>query len=235
MPDREILLANGNGCELGVKSTEVVIGETLRGACTRKSVIGRRHRDRTSSHGNQFCRPYRPTCPATGDRYRVARCTRGIAAHSDHEASERMTWRLATTSRVWALPATIRKFHRAHHATCNHRRRCWFDGASRDFLLDENGFYQQSHPVDQEVDLVLCVSRGPLHPRRASETSFGRFPAYRKASRKLSRARTFVRVWRLSWRPSRSRCRTSRSIKASRTTSVCRDVSQSRTCVCDGE
>jgi phage gp46-like protein len=37
-----------------------------------------------------------------------------------------------------------------------------FDGSSRDFPLDENGFYQESHPVDQEVSLALCISRGAI-------------------------------------------------------------------------
>lgn len=44
-----------------------------------------------------------------------------------------------------------------------------FDGASRDFPLDENGFYRESHPVDQEVSLALCISRGAI----ASASSVG--------------------------------------------------------------
>ena len=37
-----------------------------------------------------------------------------------------------------------------------------FDGQTRDFPLDENGFYREVHPVDQEVELALCVSRGAI-------------------------------------------------------------------------
>jgi hypothetical protein len=44
-----------------------------------------------------------------------------------------------------------------------------FDGATRDFPLDENGFYQASHPVDQQAALALCVSRGAI----ASVSSIG--------------------------------------------------------------
>lgn len=44
-----------------------------------------------------------------------------------------------------------------------------FDGGSRDFPLDANGFYQESHPVDQEVALVLSISRGAI----ASDSSVG--------------------------------------------------------------
>lgn len=37
-----------------------------------------------------------------------------------------------------------------------------FDGGTRDFPLDENGFYRAIHPVDQKVALALCVSRGAI-------------------------------------------------------------------------
>jgi hypothetical protein len=37
-----------------------------------------------------------------------------------------------------------------------------FDGQSRDYLLDANGFYNSSHPVDQKVALALSVSRGAI-------------------------------------------------------------------------
>lgn len=37
-----------------------------------------------------------------------------------------------------------------------------FDGQTRDFPLNANGFYENSHPVDQEVSLALCVSRGAI-------------------------------------------------------------------------
>jgi phage gp46-like protein len=37
-----------------------------------------------------------------------------------------------------------------------------FDGASRDYVLDANGFYAESHPVDQRVALALCISRGAI-------------------------------------------------------------------------
>lgn len=34
-----------------------------------------------------------------------------------------------------------------------------FDGETRDFPLDANGFYSEVHPVDQKVELALCISR----------------------------------------------------------------------------
>jgi hypothetical protein len=37
-----------------------------------------------------------------------------------------------------------------------------FDGQTRDFPLDENGFYREVHPVDQKVELALSVSRGAI-------------------------------------------------------------------------
>lgn len=37
-----------------------------------------------------------------------------------------------------------------------------FDGQTRDFPLDANGFYREVHPVDQKVELALCVSRGAI-------------------------------------------------------------------------
>lgn len=36
------------------------------------------------------------------------------------------------------------------------------DGPSRDYVLDANGFYAESHPVDQKVGLALLVSRGAI-------------------------------------------------------------------------
>lgn len=36
------------------------------------------------------------------------------------------------------------------------------DGASRDYVLDADGFYAESHPVDQKVGLALLVSRGAI-------------------------------------------------------------------------
>lgn len=36
------------------------------------------------------------------------------------------------------------------------------DGPTKDFLLDENGFYQNIHPVDQQVALAMLVSRGAI-------------------------------------------------------------------------
>lgn len=36
------------------------------------------------------------------------------------------------------------------------------DGASRDFVLRPDGFYEESHPVDQKVALALVVSRGAI-------------------------------------------------------------------------
>jgi hypothetical protein len=36
------------------------------------------------------------------------------------------------------------------------------DGASRDYVLDDDGFYAESHPVDQKVGLALLVSRGAI-------------------------------------------------------------------------
>ena len=43
VPDRRKFLANGNGCELAVKSTEVVIGETLAALASQT-----RHRSKAS-------------------------------------------------------------------------------------------------------------------------------------------------------------------------------------------
>lgn len=37
-----------------------------------------------------------------------------------------------------------------------------FDGQTRDFPLSATGFYEESHPVDQQVALALCVSRGAI-------------------------------------------------------------------------
>lgn len=37
-----------------------------------------------------------------------------------------------------------------------------FDGETRDFPLDANGFYREVHPVDQRVALALCISRGAI-------------------------------------------------------------------------
>jgi hypothetical protein len=36
------------------------------------------------------------------------------------------------------------------------------DGPTKDYLLDDNGFYQSVHPVDQRVALALLVSRGAI-------------------------------------------------------------------------
>lgn len=36
------------------------------------------------------------------------------------------------------------------------------DGASRDYVLDDDGFYAELHPVDQKVALALLVSRGAI-------------------------------------------------------------------------
>lgn len=67
-----------------------------------------------------------------------------------------------------------------------------FDGASRDFPLDANGFYQESHSVDQEVDLVLCVSRGAI----ASASSVGnKLRTISRVSKSVAEAlaRTYIR------------------------------------------
>lgn len=37
-----------------------------------------------------------------------------------------------------------------------------FDGQTRDFPLDDNGFYREVHPVDQKVEIALCISRGAI-------------------------------------------------------------------------
>lgn len=37
-----------------------------------------------------------------------------------------------------------------------------YDGATRDFVLREDGFYEEIHPVDQKVALALCISRGAV-------------------------------------------------------------------------
>jgi hypothetical protein len=36
------------------------------------------------------------------------------------------------------------------------------DGLARDYVLDDDGFYAESHPVDQKVGLALLVSRGAI-------------------------------------------------------------------------
>jgi hypothetical protein len=36
------------------------------------------------------------------------------------------------------------------------------DGATRDYVLGEDGFYEESHPVDQKVALAILVSRGAI-------------------------------------------------------------------------
>lgn len=67
-----------------------------------------------------------------------------------------------------------------------------FDGQTRDFPLDENGFYKASHPVDQEVALALCVSRGAI----ASVSSVGnRLRTISRVSRNVADtlARTYIR------------------------------------------
>ena len=38
----------------------------------------------------------------------------------------------------------------------------YFDGQTRDFPLDENGFYREVHPVDQKVELQLSLPRGAI-------------------------------------------------------------------------
>lgn len=38
----------------------------------------------------------------------------------------------------------------------------YLDGQTRDFPLDANGFYQEVHPVDQKVELQLCLPRGAI-------------------------------------------------------------------------
>jgi len=38
----------------------------------------------------------------------------------------------------------------------------YFDGQTRDFPLDENGFYREIHPVDQKVALQLSLPRGAI-------------------------------------------------------------------------
>lgn len=45
----------------------------------------------------------------------------------------------------------------------------YFDGQTRDFPLDENGFYREIHPVDQKVALQLSLPRGAI----ASVTAIG--------------------------------------------------------------
>jgi len=67
-----------------------------------------------------------------------------------------------------------------------------FDGATRDFPLDANGFYQASHPVDQEVALALCISRGAI----ASSGSIGnklRTISRVSQSVAVTLARTYIR------------------------------------------
>jgi hypothetical protein len=36
------------------------------------------------------------------------------------------------------------------------------DGPTKDYLLDDDGFYQSVHPVDQQVALAMIVSRGAI-------------------------------------------------------------------------
>ena len=84
------------------------------------------------------------------------------------------------------LAATIRKFHRAHHATCNHRRRCG-SMEPRDFLLDENGFYQQSHPVDRKWTSFFAYRGGHccirVERRKQTSDDFPRIEKRRGSSR----------------------------------------------------
>jgi len=42
-----------------------------------------------------------------------------------------------------------------------------FDGASGDWLLDDNGEYVLDHPADQGVALALCIRRGAIKTARA--------------------------------------------------------------------
>ena len=37
-----------------------------------------------------------------------------------------------------------------------------FDGQTRNYPLNETGFYEASHPVDQRVALALSISRGAI-------------------------------------------------------------------------
>ena len=67
-----------------------------------------------------------------------------------------------------------------------------FDGQTRDFPLNADGFYEESHPVDQEVALILCVSRGAI----ASVSSVGnKLRTISRVSRSVAEtlARSYIR------------------------------------------
>ena len=90
-----------------------------------------------------------------------------------------------------------------------------FDGASRDFRSTKTGFTNNHTPLTRKWTSFFAYRGGHCFRVERRKQTSDDFPRIEKR-RGSSRARTFVRVWRLSWRPSRSRCRTSRSIKASR-------------------
>ena len=146
-----------------------------------QSVIGPEHRDRTSE-------PWQPALPGlTGPlppAQAIGTALQGaLAALPPIPTTDfgRMTWRLATTSRAWALRLRSQIPPGAPHGRFNHRRRFAVRWTSRDFPLDENGFYQQSHPLTRDGPRSLRIA-GPLLPRRASETTSDDFRVS-KASR----------------------------------------------------
>lgn len=63
-----------------------------------------------------------------------------------------------------------------------------FDGASGDYLLDENGLYQALHPVSQRVVLKLLVKFGSIASSPTTGSKFNKIargtPAQREAQAK---------------------------------------------------
>lgn len=58
----------------------------------------------------------------------------------------------------------------------------WWDAASRDYLLDANGFFKSLHPVDQKMGLALTTRKGtissvPGQGARFTEIVFAAGPA----------------------------------------------------------
>lgn len=52
----------------------------------------------------------------------------------------------------------------------------WFQGLTRDFPLRDDGQYQSTHPVDQEVELAMEISRGKVPALPTLGTDFTNLP-----------------------------------------------------------
>ena len=112
------------------------------------------------------------------------------------------------------LAATIRKFHRAHHATFNHRRRCGSMDLSGLPCSTKTGFTNNHTPLTRKWTSFFAY-RGAI----ASASSVGnKLRTISRVSKSVAEAlaRTYIREGLAPRRLSRSRCKTSRSIKASR-------------------